>query len=126
VTGPRSGLVRPAWAHLDPVGSLFCPVLVPESSRSSPFYMWALVVSFSLSWAKLLVSQDSTLFWLGPQSLSSSRVWSLGFLESSLLHCMTCTELQGLVKVLDELIPEVLLSMLKPYINTKLQTDMHE
>jgi hypothetical protein len=29
--------------------------------------------------------------------------------------------LQGLVKVLDELIPEVLLSTLKPYINTKLQ-----
>jgi hypothetical protein len=29
---------------------------------------------------------------------------------------MTCTGLQGLVKVLDELIPEVLLSTLKPYI----------
>jgi hypothetical protein len=63
----------------------------------SPFYMWALVVSFSLSWTKLLVSQDSALFWLGPRSLSSSRVWSLGFLESCLLHCMTSTGLQGLV-----------------------------
>jgi hypothetical protein len=39
---------------------------------------------------------------------------------------MTCTGLQGLVKVLDELILEVLLSTPKPYINTKLQTDMHE
>jgi hypothetical protein len=34
---------------------------------------------------------------------------------------MTCTGLQGRFKVLDELIPEVLLSTLKPYINTKLQ-----
>jgi hypothetical protein len=34
---------------------------------------------------------------------------------------MTCTGLQGLVKVLDELIPEVLLSTSKPCINTKLQ-----
>jgi hypothetical protein len=33
----------------------------------------------------------------GSWSLSSSRVWSLGFLELSLLHCMTCTGLQGLV-----------------------------
>jgi hypothetical protein len=34
---------------------------------------------------------------------------------------MTCTGLQGLVKVLDELIPEVLLSTSKPCISTKLQ-----
>jgi hypothetical protein len=87
----------------------------------SPFCMWALVVSFSPSWTKLLVSQDSTLFWLGPRSLTSSRVRSLGILESSFLHCMTCTRLQGLVKVLDELIPEVLVSTSKPCINTKLQ-----
>jgi hypothetical protein len=87
----------------------------------SPFCMWALVVSFTPSWTKLLVLQDSALFWLGPRSLSSSRVRSLGFLQSSLLHCMTCTGLQGLVNVLDELIPEVLLSTLKPCINTKLQ-----
>jgi hypothetical protein len=39
---------------------------------------------------------------------------------------MTCTGLQGLVKVLDELIPEVLLSMSKPSINTNSKTDMHE
>jgi hypothetical protein len=71
--------------------------------------MWALIVIFSPSWMKLLVSQDSALFRLGPRSLSSTRVRSLGFLESSLLHCMTYTGLQGLVKVIDELIPEVLL-----------------
>jgi hypothetical protein len=93
----------------------------PSLLDLSPFCMWALVVSFSPSWTKLLVPQDSALFRLGPRSLSSSRVRSLGFLESSLLHCMTCTGLQGLVKVLDELIPKVLLSTSKPCINTKLQ-----
>jgi hypothetical protein len=90
-------------------------------ARIGPSCMWALIVSFSPSWTKLLISQDSTLFRLGPWSLSSSRVRSLGFWESSLLRYMTCTGLQGLVKVLDELIPEVLLSTSKPYINTKLQ-----
>jgi hypothetical protein len=39
---------------------------------------------------------------------------------------MTCFGLQGLVKVLDELIPEVLLSMSKPYITLNSKTDMHE
>jgi hypothetical protein len=93
----------------------------PSLLDPSLFCMWALVFSSSPSWRKLLVSQDSALFWLGPRSLSSSRVRSLGFLESSLLHYMTCTGLQGLIKVLDELIPEVLLSTLKPCINTKIQ-----
>jgi hypothetical protein len=121
VTGPPNGPGLPAWAHLGPVACLLRVALVPLSSRSFPFCMWAVVVNFTPSWTKLLVPQDSALFRLGPRSLSSSRVRSLGFLESSLLHCMTCTGLQGLVKVLDELIPEVLLSTLKPYINTKLQ-----
>jgi hypothetical protein len=94
---------------------------VPSLLDPSPFCMWVLIVSFSPSWTKLLVPQDSALFRLGPWSLSSSRVRSMGFLESSLLHCMTCTGLQGLVKVLVELIPEVLLSTSKPCINTKLQ-----
>jgi hypothetical protein len=124
--GQPAGLGRLAWAHLGPVAYLLRVASVPESSRSFPFCMWALVVSFCLSWTKLLIPQDSTLFWVGPQSLSSSRVWSLGFLESSLLHCMTCTRLQGLFKVLDQLIPGLLLSTSKPCINTKLQNDMHE
>jgi hypothetical protein len=71
--GP-TGLGRPAWAHPGPVACLLRVASVPESSRSSPFCMWALVVSFSPSWTKLLVSQDSTLFRIGPRSLSSSRV----------------------------------------------------
>jgi hypothetical protein len=120
-TGPGMGQADrpgPTSAQL-PASFAWCEL--PSLLDPSPFCMWALVVSFSPSWTKLLVSQDSTLFRLGPWSLSSSRVRSLGFLESSLLHCMTCTGLQGLVKVLDELIPEVLVSTSKPCINTKLQ-----
>jgi hypothetical protein len=109
--GPTSAQSAPSFA-LHRFSTLLDPF---------PFCIWALIVCFSPSWMKLLVSQDLALFWLGPRSLSSSRVWSLGFLESNLLHCMTCTGLQGLVKVLDELIPEVLLSTSKLCINTKLQ-----
>jgi hypothetical protein len=119
--GPRNGWAgRPGPTSAQPAAS-FVWCRFPSLLDPSPSCMWAIVVSFSLSWTKLLVPQDLALFWLGPQSLSSSRVWSLGFMESSLLYCMTCTMLQGLVKVLDELIPEVLLSTLNPYINTKLQ-----
>jgi hypothetical protein len=39
---------------------------------------------------------------------------------------MTCTGLQGLVKVLDELIPEVLLSTSNPAKTLNSKTDMHE
>jgi hypothetical protein len=77
-TGPRNRLGRPAWAHPGPVRSLLRPVLLPRLLDPLPFCMWALVVGFSPNWTKLLVLQDSTLFWLGPQSLSSSRAWSLG------------------------------------------------
>jgi hypothetical protein len=126
VTGPWNGWGRPAWADRPGPTSAQFPASFawrhfPSLLDPSPFCMWALAVSFSPSWTKLLIPQDSTLFRLGPRSLSSSRVRSLGFLESSFLHCMTCTGLQGLVKVLDELIPEVFLSTSKPCINTKLQ-----
>jgi hypothetical protein len=122
----QNGPGRPAWAdHPGPTSAQSAPSFALRRFLSlldpSPFCMWDLVVSFSPSWMKLLVSQDLALFWLGPRSLSSSRVRSLGFLESCLLHCMTCTGLQGIVKMLDELIPKVLLSTLKPCINTKLQ-----
>jgi hypothetical protein len=123
---PQNGPGRPAWADRPGPTSAQLPASFawrrfPSLLDHSPFCMWALVVSCSPSWMKLLVSQDSVLFRLGPRNLSYSRVRSLGFLESSLLHCMTCTGLQGCVKVLDELIPEVLLSTSKPCINTKLQ-----
>jgi hypothetical protein len=125
-TGPWNGPGRPAWADRPGPTSAQLPASFawrrfPSLLDPSPFYMWALVVSFSPSWTKLLVPQDLALFRIGPRSLSSSRVRSLGFLESSLLYCMTCIGLQGLVKVPDELILEVMLSTSKPCINTKLQ-----
>jgi hypothetical protein len=96
-TGPRNGLGRPAWAHFDPVRGLLCPVLLLESSRSFPLLHVGPCRQFLFELDELLTPQGSTLFWLGPRSFSSSRVWSLGFLESCLLHFMTCTGLQGLV-----------------------------
>jgi hypothetical protein len=101
-TGPRNGLDRPAWADrpgpiLSQLVASFAWRWFPSLLDPFPFCMWALVVSFSPSWTKLHVSQDSALFWLGRRSLSSSQVWSLGFLESCSLHCLTCTGLQGLV-----------------------------
>jgi hypothetical protein len=104
------------------------PSCLPSSRGVSSRVFWILppsacgpLSSVSLLVGRSLLSCKAALFWLGPRSLSSSRVRSLGFLESCLLHCMTCTGLQGLVKVLHKLIPEVLLSTSKPYINTKLQ-----
>jgi hypothetical protein len=101
-TGPRNGLGQPAWADRPGPTSAqsaasfarccFLSLLYPP-----PLCMWALVVSFSPNWTKLLASQDSTLFWLRPRSFPSSQVGSLGFLESCSLHFLTCTGLQGLV-----------------------------
>jgi hypothetical protein len=93
---PTASFARPGPISAQPTASFvrcrFSSLLDP-----SPFCTWALVVSFSPNWMKLLVPQDSTLFWLGPRSFSSSQVWSLGFLESCSLHCLTCTGLKGLV-----------------------------
>jgi hypothetical protein len=96
-TGLWNGLGRPAWAHFGLVRGLPRPVSVPESSRSFPLLHVGPCRLFlsELDEAPCLARFDT--FWLGPRSLSSSRVRSLCFMESSLLHCMTCTRLQGLV-----------------------------
>jgi hypothetical protein len=75
---------------------------------------------------KLLVSQDSTLFSRSSEFVIFSG-WVLGLLGvvfTSLLDFYRAS--RSCHEVLDELILEVLLSTLKPCINTKLQTDMHE
>jgi hypothetical protein len=111
-TGPRNGMGRPAWAHFGPVRCLLRPALVPESSKSFPFCMWALVVNFSPNWTKLLVSQEFSIF--------SGRVLGLlGVVFTSLLDFYRAS--RSCHEVLNELISEVLLSTLKPCINTKLQ-----
>jgi hypothetical protein len=99
--GGRLGL-ETCWADRPgPISAQFVASFArccfPSLLDPSPFCMWALVVSFSPNWTKPLISQDSALFWLGPRSFPSSRVGSLGFLESCSLHCLTCTGLQGLI-----------------------------
>jgi hypothetical protein len=50
--------------------------------------MWALDVSFSAVWIELLVLQDSA-FSVQVLEVFLLHVWSLGFLESCSLHCLT-------------------------------------
>jgi hypothetical protein len=90
-------LGRPAWAHFGPVHGLLRPALVPESSRSFPLLHVGPRRQFLFELDEAPCLARFCTFLLGPRSLSSSWVWSLGFLESSWLHCMTCTGLQGLV-----------------------------
>jgi hypothetical protein len=125
-TWPRNGLGRLTWADRSgPISAKsaasFARCCFLSLVDPSPFCMWALVVSFSTNWMKLLVPQDSALFdWvlrvchffgLGP--------WALGVVFTSLHDLYRAS--WSFHKMLDELIPEVLLSTLKPCINTKLQ-----
>jgi hypothetical protein len=122
VTRPRNGLGRPAW--VDQPGPIsawstasFAQCRFPSLLDPSPFYMWALVVSFSPNWMKLLFtfltrSSEFVIF-------SGLVPGLLGVMFAS-LHDLYWAS-RSCHKVLDELISKVLLSMLKPCINTKLQ-----
>jgi hypothetical protein len=117
-----AGLGRPAWAHPGPVQGLLCVVSVPELPGSSPLLHVGLCRQFlsELDIAPCLARFGTFLVRSSEFVIFSYQV--PGFLELSLLHCMTCTGLQGLChKVLDELILKVLLSTRNPCINTKLQ-----
>jgi hypothetical protein len=118
--GP-AGLGQPAWAHLGPVRGLLCPVLLPESSRSSPLLHVGPCVNFSPNWMKLLVSQFDTFLVRSSEFVIFSGL-VLGLLRvvfTSLLDLYRAS--RSCHEVPNELIPEVLLSTLKPCINTKLQ-----
>jgi hypothetical protein len=93
-----AGLGRPAWAHFGPVRGLLRPVLLPESSIFSSLLHVSPCRQFlsELDEAPCL-ARFSTFLARSSRSLSSSQAWSLGFLESCSLHCLTCTGLQGLV-----------------------------
>jgi hypothetical protein len=75
--------------------------------------MWAFVISFSSDWMKLFVPQDSTVFWLGPRSfhLLGLVPGLLGVMFTSLLDLYRAS--RSCLKVLNELILEVLISTLK-------------
>jgi hypothetical protein len=83
--------------------------------------MWALDVSFSAVWMKLLVLQDSAF---SVQVLRVLRVHGLvlgilGVMFTSLLEL--CQASRSCHEVFDELYQEVLLSTLNSCINIKLQ-----
>jgi hypothetical protein len=125
-TGPRNGLGRPAWAHFGPVRCLFRPVLLPESSRSFPLLHVGPCRHFlsELDEAPYLARFSTFLARSSEFSIFSGCV--LGLLRvvfASLLYLYRAS--RSCHEVHNELIPEVLLSTLKPCINTKLQ-NQHE
>jgi hypothetical protein len=117
-----AGLGRPDWAHLGPAYLLLRVVSVPESSRSFPilhvgpclqFLSELDVASCPARFSTFLVRSSEFVIFSGlvPRLL--------GVMFAS-LHNLYGASRSG-HKVLDELIPEVLLSTLKPCIDTKLQ-----
>jgi hypothetical protein len=111
-----------AWTHLGPVSRLLLPALVPESSRSFPLLHVGPCRQFlsKLDEAPCPARFDTFL------TRSTEFVIFLG-LVSGLLGVMFSSlhdvywASRSCHNVLDELIPNVLLSTLNPYINPKLQ-----
>jgi hypothetical protein len=119
--GP-AGLGRPAWAHFGPVRGLLRPVLLLESSISSPLLHVGPYRQFlsELDEAPCLARFDTFLDRSSEFVIFSGLVLGfLGVVFTSLLDLYRAS--RSCHEVLNELIPEVLLSTLKPCINTKLQ-----
>jgi hypothetical protein len=119
--GP-AGLDLPAWAHFGPVRGLLYAVLLPESSISSPLLHVGPCRQFlsELDEAPCLARFNTSLARSSEFSIFSGWVLGLlGVVFTSLLDLYRAS--RSCHEVLNELIPEVLLSTLKPYINTKLQ-----
>jgi hypothetical protein len=120
--GPEVG-----WAHFGPVCALLCPVLLPESSRVFPLLHVGPCRQFlfGLDEAPCPARFGSFLAGSSEFSIFSGLVLGLlGVMFTSLLDLYRAS--RSCHEVPNELIPEVLLSTLKPYINTKLQNDMHK
>jgi hypothetical protein len=85
------GLGRPAWAHPGPAHGLLCLMSVPKSSRCFPLLHVGPCRQFlsELDITPCLARFDTFLVWSSEFVIFSGSV--PGFLESSLLHCMTCT-----------------------------------
>jgi hypothetical protein len=119
--GP-AGLGRPAWDHFGPVCCLLRPALVPESSISFPLLYVGPCRQFlsELDEAPCLARFGTFLARSSEFVIFSSWVPRLlGVVFTSLLYLYRAS--RSCHEVPDELIPEVLLSTLKPSINTKLQ-----
>jgi hypothetical protein len=120
--GPWTGLGRPAWAHLGPVPCLLHVALVTESSRSFPLLHVGPCCQFL---SELDVAPCPARFgtFLGRSSefvIFSGMVPEILGVKFASLHDLYGAS-RSCHKVLDEHIPEVLLSMSKSCINTKLQ-----
>jgi hypothetical protein len=120
-TGPRNGLGRPTWAHFGPVRSLLRLALVPESSRSFPLLHVGPCRLFlsELEKAPCPARFDTFLSRSSEFVIFSGLVPRLLGVKFASLHDLYRAS-RSCHEVLNELIPEVLLSTLKPYINTKL------
>jgi hypothetical protein len=119
--GP-AGLGRLAWAHFGPVRGLLRPVSVPESSRTFPLVHVGPCRQFL---SKLDEAPCPARFGTFLTRSSEFVIFSglvlglLGVMFASLHDLYRAS--RSCHEVLDELILEVLLSTLKPCINTKLQ-----
>jgi hypothetical protein len=119
--GP-AGLGRPAWAHFGPVRGLLRPVLLPRSSISSSLLHVGPCHQFlsELDEASCLARFGTFLARSSEFVIFSGLVLGLlGVMFTSLLDLYRAS--RSCHEVLNELILEVLLSTLKPCINTKLQ-----
>jgi hypothetical protein len=117
-----TGQGRLSWAHFGPASCLLRPVSDPESSRSFPLLHVGSCRQFlsKLDEATCLARFDTFLTRSSEFFIFSNLVPGLlGVMFTSLLDLYRASRFCH--KVLDELIPEVLLSTLKPCIITKLQ-----
>jgi hypothetical protein len=121
-TGPCNGPGRPAWAHPGPVVYLLRVASVPESSRSFPLLHVGPCRQFL---SELDVAPCPARFGTFLDKSSEFVIFSglvpglLGVKFASFHNLYGAS--RSCHKVLDELIPEVLLPTSKPCINTKLQ-----
>jgi hypothetical protein len=117
-----AGLGRLAWAHFDPVRGLLRPTPLPESSRSSPIMHVGPCRQFLSELDEAPCLARFGTFLARSLEFSIFSGWVLGLLGvvfTSLLDFYRAS--RSCHEVLNELISEVLLSTLKPCINTKLQ-----
>jgi hypothetical protein len=121
-TGLGNGLGLPAWAHFGPADGLLCPVLVPESSSVFPDLHVGPCHKFLRGLDEAPCPARFGSFVAGSSEFfifSGFVPRLLGVMFTSLLDLYRAS--RSCHKVLDELIPEVLLSTLESCINTKLQ-----
>jgi hypothetical protein len=121
VTGPWNGLDRLAWAYFGPVSHLLRAVLVLESSKSFPLLHVGPCRQFlsELDEAPCSARFDTFLGRSSEFVIFSGLVPGLLAVKFASLDDLYLAS-RSCLNVLDELIPEVLLSTLKSYINTKL------